>query len=272
MRRAHVWGLVLVSVPLGAPVHAQPSAAAALPPRGTAARISAAPSRDDFKGDIGLHWFKLSASKPVELAPNAVFDRWESINASGSHTVHDYQALQPLYFNMVFGIDALVRFRRHLMLKVGYDLTHPFGIGGEGHIAYRDHETGTEVKEEKRFSFTSHQVTTFVGPFVSMDDNRVDLYLGFSPMAPTWVFYQEHYRRTEDGQVTQKVDRDYQGFFGSCRALIGMQVRVARRVKAGSEAVFTFLDHLPLSSGRRTDRTFSFPFMQWDFTARYALW
>jgi hypothetical protein len=56
-------------------------------------------------------------------------------------------------------------------------------------------------------------------------------------------------------------------------ALIGRQVlRIAGRLKLGSEAVFAFLDYLPLPSSTRTDSTFRFPFMPWHFAARYAFY
>jgi opacity protein-like surface antigen len=223
----------------------------------------------DLRVDAGAHWFKLAADKPAELGPTAVFDRWESINASPNYVVHDYTALKPLYFNMVFGVDVLIRYRRYLMLKLGYDISYPFGIGGYGHIDYFDRATGVEVHESKSFSFTSHQLTTFIGPIVTVDD-RADIYIAFSPMAPTWVRYHEKYERIENGVVLTSTNEHYRGFFGNCRALIGMQVRVTDHLKLGSEAVFAFLNYMQLESSTHTDSTFRFPFMQWMFTARYG--
>ncbi len=126
------------------------------------------------------------------------------------------------------------------------------------------------MREDKEFSFTSHQLTTFLGPIVSVDDDRVDVYLAFSPMAPTWVRYRERYERVQNGVVVESRNDHYRGFFGNCRALVGMQVRVTQYLKLGSEAVFAFLNYMQLESSQRTDSTFRFPFMQWQFTARWA--
>ncbi len=237
----------------------------------TTARAAPPQAQGDVNLDLGVHWFKLSAGKPAELDTNAVFDRWENINASDQYTVRDYEPLSPLFFNMVFGADALFRYRRHLMVKIGYDYTNPVGFGGEGRISYHDEAAGTEVTEKKSFSYTSHQISTFLGPIVSLDEARADLYLGFSPMAPTWVYYQDHYQRTEDGRVVEDRTRKAHGFFGSCRALLGMQVRVSDQVKLGSEAVFTFLNNITLKSGEHTESSFQFPALQWDFVARYSV-
>jgi hypothetical protein len=230
----------------------------------------ASPVRD-ISIDLGFHWFKLAADRPAELSPNAVFDRWEKINSSPDYQVRDYTALKPLYFNMVFGVDALIRYRRYLMLKIGYDITYPFGIGGYGHIAYLDRTSGAEIKESKTYSFTSHQLSTFIGPIVTVE-NRADVYLAFSPMAPTWVTYHEKYERVQNGATVESTDKTYHGFFGNCRALMGIQVQVSKRLKVGSEAVFTFLNYIPLNSGSHTDSSFRFPFMQWQITARYAVY
>jgi len=113
-------------------------------------------------------------------------------------------------------------------------------------------------------------LSSFVGPIVSVDEDRADIYLGFSPMAPTWDRYRERYERIQDGVVVESTNEHYRGFFGSCRALVGMQVRVTRHLELGSEAVFTFLNHMKLESSRSADSTFRFPSMQWHFTARYA--
>ena len=83
--------------------------------------------------------------------------------------------------------------------------------------------------------------------------------------------YDESYRRTEDGVTTEQYDRSWHGFFGGCRALIGLQVRVAGRFKLGSEAVFAFLNYMELKSGNQRDYSFQFPMMKWNITARYEL-
>ena len=71
--------------------------------------------------------------------------------------------------------------------------------------------------------------------------------------------------------MVQSVDRDWHGFFGSCSALVGLQVRVAGRFELGSEAVFAFLNYMQLASGSLTGSSFRFPFMKWNVTARYEL-
>lgn len=223
--------------------------------------------------DVGVRWFKHSASgQPNEIGPDRVFDRWEGINQdSDSYAVSDYAPLEPLYFNMSFGVDAFLRYRRYLLIKVGYDYSNPFGIGGSGHIRYTDRRTGIEHEEHKRFGYTSHQLTTFFGPVAPVAGGDGEIYLGFSPMAPTWVRYHEEGRRIEDGVEADRYDRTYTGFFGSCRALVGLQVRVGERVKLGAEAVFAFLNYMKLKSADLEDSSFRFPSMMWNVTARYEL-
>ncbi len=233
----------------------------------------AAAGPEQVQIDAGLRWFKHSAAQPNELAGTQVFDRWEALNAnSAGYEVTAYKPLEPLYFNMTFGADLLFRFRNNIMLKVGYDYSNPFGIGGHGRIAYTDLATGTDVVEVKRFSYTSHQITTFVGPIVTVgEDDRADIYLGFSPMAPTFVTYKEHYHRSERGRTVDEIDHTWNGFFGSCRALTGIQVRVNKRFMLGSEGVFAFLNYMPLESDGITNSSFRFPTMMWNVTARYQL-
>jgi hypothetical protein len=43
------------------------------------------------------------------------------MRARHDYVVHEYEALEPPDFNMVFGVDALIRFKRQLMLKIGYE-------------------------------------------------------------------------------------------------------------------------------------------------------
>jgi hypothetical protein len=230
----------------------------------------AAPS--SYTSEVGVHGFKLSADKPVELSNGAVFDRWEHINQSpDEYQVHDYSPLSPFSFNLSVGVDLLVRYRKYLMIKVGYDYSNPLGLGGRGHISYRERGTGVEVKESKEFSYTSHEVTAFIGPIVSVSDGNADIYLGFSPMGPTWVRYHEAYRRTEGGSVVDDTHRTWHGFFGSCRAVLGMQVKVSERLSLGSEAVFAFLNYMKLESGHLEDSSFRFPTMAWHITARYRV-
>jgi len=222
--------------------------------------------------ELGVRWFKYSASgEPGEINHNPVFQRWESINQSPEQfTVTDYAPLEPLYFLMSFGADATFRIKQHLMLKLSYDHANPMGIGGQGHISYSQ-AGGATIFEEKEFSYTSHQVGLFVGPTVPLADGKAELYLGFAPMAPTWVRYEESYRRTDDDKETDSYDRTWNGFFGSCRAQIGLQVRVWQGLKIGSEATFAFLNYMKLESGDLVDHSFQFPLMKWNFTARYEV-
>ena len=59
------------------------------------------------------------------------YDGWINQDPD-TYTVSDYQALKPLYFNFSFGADVFVRWRKYLMLKLGYDYSNPAGIGGNG--------------------------------------------------------------------------------------------------------------------------------------------
>jgi hypothetical protein len=233
--------------------------------------------RRDWGIDVGARWFKHSASGvPNELGYNDVFSRWEQL-ASGrvaGASVTMYRPLEPLYFNMNFGVDAFIRYRNRFFLRLGYDYSDPMGIGGTGRIEYVDSRRGYPVafEEEKAFSYTSHQINTFLGVLVSLGTDDAEAYMGFSPMAPTWVSYREQYVAIADSATLDATyDRTFSGFFGSCRALLGMQVSVGDRVKVGSELVFAFLNYMKLSSGDIKDHSFRFPNMLWSFTVRYSL-
>jgi hypothetical protein len=249
----------------------KPSIAQALLVTTLAASVPAhAADRSPWKIDVGVRGFKVSAEPtPNEIGPNRVFDRWEQISQDfGDYAVSHYEPLTPLYFNFSLGADVMIRYERHLMLKVGYDYTNPFGIGGAGSIAYTDRSSGVRYQEEKTFSYTSHQITTFVGPAVPIGDDA-EVYMGFSPMAPTWVSYAESYTKKADGQTTDRYDRSYRGFFGNCRALFGIQITAWHRFKIGTEAVVPFLNYMKLKSGRIEDSSFRFPSMMYNVTFRY---
>jgi hypothetical protein len=236
---------------------------------------SAALAADDplWKIDVGVRGFKYSSeSGPNEIGPNRVFDRWERLHQDRANfAVSEYSALEPLYFNFSLGADVMIRFKRHLMVKVGYDYSNPFGIGGSGHIAYTDLASGVRLEEQKSISYTSHQITTFIGPAVPVGESA-EVYMGFSPMAPTWVTYHESYSKRANGQTTETYDRTYHGFFGNCRALLGFQILVWDRLKVGTEMVFAFLNYMKLTSGLIEDSSFRFPNMMWNFTVRYQVY
>lgn len=222
--------------------------------------------------DVGARFFKYSATgRPAELGFNPVFERWEGINQNrADYTVSSYEPLEPLYFNMSFGVDLFIRYCTYLLLKLGYDYSNPFGIGGSGSIDYTGAD-GVAHRESKQFSFTTHQINTFVGPVVPLAGGDAEIYLAFSPMAPTWVRYHEAYSHTADGTTVEEYDRRFRGFFGSCRALLGLQVRVTESLSVGSEATFTFLNYMKLTSGDLADHSFRFPAMKWNVTMRYTV-
>lgn len=233
----------------------------------------AAAGEGAWEYQAGVRGFKHAASGiPNEIGFNPVFHRWERLAQDpAAYEVQEYAPLEPLYFNFSLGVDVLVRYRQRLMLKIGYDYSNPFGIGGSGRIRYRETATGSTVEERKEFSYTSHQVSLFVGPILPMGEGRGDLYMGFSMMPPTWVSYREEFSRAVDGAVDREYKLKLDGFFGSCRALIGAQVPVGERWAAGSEAVVTFLNYMKLTSGNLEDHSFRFPDAKWDFTLRYRL-
>jgi hypothetical protein len=230
--------------------------------------------QSDWSIDLGARWFKFSAdSKPAEIDYNPVFDRWERIRQNhDDYDVSDYAPLEALFFNMDFGVDVFVRYKKYFWFRLGYDYSNPLGIGGQGHIDYTDRANGERVEETKKFSYTSHQINTFFGPLAPVQNGLAEIYLGFSPMAPTWVRYQESYTKKIDGARVTHYERTFSGFFGSCRALIGMQVRTWEKLKLGSEMAFTFLNYMKLSSGKLNDNSFRFPLILWNFTIRYQVY
>ena len=226
-----------------------------------------------WQAELGVRGFKYSASGiPNEIGYNPVFARWEKISQQpDDYEIQSYSPLEPLYFNFNLGVDVLLRYRQYLMVKVGYDYSNPFGIGGTGRISYTEIETGRVVEEEKEYGYTSHQINYFIGPILPVGENIGDIYLGFSMMPPTWVSYREKFKRTVDGVVVRDYDMEFEGFFGSCRALVGSQIRVGERLCLGSEVVFSFLNYMKLKSGEIGDHSFQFPDMKWDFVLRYGL-
>ena len=228
---------------------------------------------ETWQAEFGVRGFKYSASGiPNEIGYNRVFARWEQLaQQPDRYEVRNYSPLEPLYFNFSLGVDVLLRYRRYLMVKVGYDYSNPFGIGGTGRISYTEVETGRVIQEEKEFGYTSHQINYFIGPILPVGANAGDIYLGFSMMPPTWVSYREKFERRVDGVVVRDYDMEFEGFFGSCRALAGAQIRVGERLCLGSEAVFSFLNYMKLKSGEIEDHSFQFPDMKWDFVVRYGL-
>jgi hypothetical protein len=232
-----------------------------------------AQNSSDWKADIGFRYFKYSAnSTPAEIQYNPVFTRWERINQNiDDYTVTKYEALKPLYFNMSFGIDLFIRYKKHWLIKFGYDYSNPFGMGGNGNITYLDKAKGLQNVETKKFSYTSHQINYFFGPLLQLDNNGTEIYIAFSPMPPTWVVYKEHYSHTENGSVIKSYDKTFKGFFGSCQALFGAQVSISEKFRFGSEAVFTFLNYMKLKSGELEDNSFQFPDMKWNFSIRYEI-
>jgi hypothetical protein len=133
-----------------------------------------------------------------------------------------------------------------------------------------DLASGTRYEEEKSVSYTSHQITTFLGAAIPVGDDA-EIYMGFSPMAPTWVTYTEKYTKKANGQTTDNYDRTWHGFFGNCRALLGMQITAGDRLKIGTEMVFAFLNYMKLTSGDLEDSSFRFPSMMWNVTLRYRV-
>ena len=237
------------------------------------ASVLCAQSRSKWQIDFGVRGFKYSVENgPGEIGFNPVFSRWESINQRDKEfQVSDYQPLEPLYFNMNFGVDLFIRYQKHLLIKVGYDYSNPFGIGGAGSIRYQQLPAGIVTAESKEFSYTSHQLNYFIGPLVRVNDTGAEIYMGFSPMAPTRVVYTEKFHKTENGAQVESYDKTFKGLFGSCRALWGLQVPVGKKWKIGSEVVFAFLNYMKLESGELADHSFRFPAMKWNFTVRYAI-
>ena len=240
--------------------------------------LSAAARGDGFNSgrnwqiDVGARWFKHSATgKPAEIGYNPVFDKWESIyRNSTEYSAESYMALKPLYWNFSFGTDIFARYRRYLLIKLGYDYSNPFGIGGLGHIEYVENSSGARVREEKTFSYTSHQIGLYLGPVIPVSD-RAEVYIAIAPMAPTWVKYKESYSYTSSGTAQRNYSKTFKGFFGNCRILLGAQAKVANRWWLGSEINFTMLNYMKLSSGKLDDYSFQAASFFWNFTVRYTV-
>ena len=231
-----------------------------------------AQEESNWSYDLGLSFFKSSLrNQPVELLYNPVFEKWEAINHQPSeYEVIDYQALDPFSFNLSAGVDILFRYKRYLMIKLGYCYTNTLGIGGKGHITYIDHLL-QEIEETKEMSYSSHQYTYFIGPIIHVDQSGASIYMGFSMMSPTYVIYHEQAKKTIDGLIFQDYNHTFKGFFGNCRSVIGMQVPVSKRIKLGSEIVFAYFNGLELKSGDLADEGFMFPDLQWNITCRYLI-
>jgi hypothetical protein len=131
--------------------------------------------------------------------------------------------------------DAFITYKKYLLIKIGYDYSNPFDIGGKGQISYREIASGNEIFEKKEFSYTSYQINIFFGPIIPVNDGMAEIYMGFSPMSPTWVSYN------------------------------------SEKIMLGTEAVFTFLSYMKLKSGDIEDSSFRFPRMKWNFTLRYKI-
>ncbi len=111
-------------------------------------------------------------------------------------------------------------------------------IGGTGNIRYTDHSSDLEVIESKEMAYSSHQINYFIGPLLPVGGNGAEIFMGFSMMSPTFVFYREKYKRSESGSVVRDYDKTFTGFFGNCRSVIGIQVPISDRLKFGSEMVY----------------------------------
>jgi len=223
--------------------------------------------------DLGISFFKSSVrNQPDELLYNPVFERWEYINhQTEEYSVTEYKALDPYAFNLSVGIDGLLRYKKYLMIKVGYCYTNTLGIGGTGKITYTDNSTNHEIIESKEMSYSSHQINYFIGPLLPIKDNGGEIYMGFSMMSPTFVSYKEKYKKTESGTVVRDYNYKFKGFFGNCRIVLGIQLPLSGRLKFGSEMVYSYFNGIELKSGDITDEGFRFPDMQWNFTFRYKM-
>lgn len=223
--------------------------------------------------DFGVLFFKSSLkNQPDEILYNPVFEKWESINQnSESYSVSEYNALEPYAFNLTVGLDGLFRYKKYLMLKIGYYYTNTLGIGGKGNIAYTNNSDGFLITEDKEMSYSSHQLTYFIGPLIPIGENGAEIFMGFSMMSPTYVSYKEKFKRSESGITVQEYDKKFTGFFGNCRSLFGMQVPLSDRWKFGSEIVFAYFNGMEIKSGDIADEGFVFPDMQWNFTFRYEI-
>jgi hypothetical protein len=229
--------------------------------------------KSNWSYDIGLAFFKSSVNnQPDELLYNPVFERWEFIaHHSESYKITDYKALDPFPFNLSVGCDVLLRFKKYFMIKLGYCYTNTLGIGGKGNITYTELASNIEYSENKKMSFTSHQFNYFIGPLLPINDKGAEVFLGFSVMSPTYVFYQEQYKMTQAGNTVKNYSNNYTGFFGNCRAMIGIQVPLTEKLRFGSEIVSAYFNGIELKSNSLVEEGFKFPELQWNFTFRYNI-
>jgi hypothetical protein len=230
-----------------------------------------AAANGEWEVGIGFTFFKFSSEgKPKEIDYNKVFDRWEQISRDKeNYDTQRYQPLKPLYFTFAFGIDIFTSYENKLMMKLSYDISDPAGMGGKGMIKYTDKRNGITIEEKKEFTYTSKQINYFFGPISASNDSSSEIYMGFSPMSPTWVKYRERYSRTENNVQVRQYDKTFKGMFGNCRSLIGIQNDAANDLKLGAEQVHTFLNFMRLiSDDGIVDSSFQFPGMKWNFTIR----
>ncbi len=238
------------------------------------ANVSFSQEKSGWSYDIGLALFKSSLkNQPQELLYNPVFEKWETIyHQIENYDVADYQALEPYPFNLSVGLDGFFRFKKYFMLKVGYYYTNTLGIGGKGHITYIDiNNGGIETHESKQISYKSHQLNYYFGPILPVGTEGAEIFMGFSMMSPTFVSYDEKYRKTENGMVVSDDNKHFKGFFGNCRSVIGMQVPISDNWKFGTELVHSYFNGIEMKSGDLKDEGFLFPSMQWNFTLRYGI-
>ncbi len=139
--------------------------------------------------------------------------KWESINQHpDDYSIVEYIPLEPYAFNLTVGVDGLFRYKKYLMIKLGYYYTNTLGIGGKGNITYVDNSNNIEISEDKEIAYSSHQLTYFVGPLIPIGDKGAEIFMGFSIMSPTFVSYQEQYTRTESDVVVNEYKKKFTGF------------------------------------------------------------
>lgn len=232
-----------------------------------------AQEKSNWEVEIGGGLFKGSLNyQPDETLFNPVFSKWENINQNQSdYQVNDYVPLSsyPMDFNVQF--DAIFRYKKYLMIKVGYIYSNTFSIGGKGNIEYENLNTGQVFTEKKEMSYSSSQLNYFIGPIIPIGEKGADVFMGFSLFSPTFVTYKEKYEETIDGITLRKYDMKYKGFFGNCRVVIGMQVPLNERLKLGSEIVYSYFNGMKIKSGDVEDNGFILPRMRWFFTLRYKI-
>lgn len=223
--------------------------------------------------DLGFSFFKSSISnQPDELLFNPVFEKWEQINHNATaYTISEYKALDPYSFTLNMGFEALFRYKKHLMIKVGYVYTNTLGIGGKGNITYSDINTNMIICEEKEMQFSAHQLNYFIGPLIPIGDKGSEVYMGFSMMSPTFVTHKEKYSQSINSELLSEYNKTFNGFFGNCRSVIGMQIPLSEKWRFGSELVFAYFNGMEVASGDLVDEGFVFPNMQWNFTFRYCI-